>query len=78
MPGESLRPAESNGHAPISQAGKTDDTPEAVLEAALAEQRREWLAGKRAPVSEWLRRKPALASEPARAAELVYHEFTLR
>jgi hypothetical protein len=49
-----------------------------LLDVALAEQRRDWTAGKRTPVAERLRGYPALASDPARAAELVYHEFTLR
>jgi serine/threonine protein kinase len=52
--------------------------PEDLLDAALAEQRRNWLSGKRTPAAEHLRQYPGLAAEPAHAAELVYHEFTLR
>src|SRR5437870_1190295 len=52
--------------------------PEVLLDAALAEQRRDWVAGKRTPAAERLRQDPGLASHPAQAAELVYHEFVLR
>jgi tRNA A-37 threonylcarbamoyl transferase component Bud32 len=51
---------------------------DAELHAALAAQRRDWAAGAPTPVAERLRQCPALAAEPARAAELVYHEFLLR
>jgi serine/threonine protein kinase/tetratricopeptide (TPR) repeat protein len=51
---------------------------EELLEAALAEQRRDWLAGKRTSVAELLREYPSVAAEPVRAAELAYHEFALR
>jgi tetratricopeptide (TPR) repeat protein/predicted Ser/Thr protein kinase len=57
---------------------ETNGTPEVPFDAALAEQRRDWLAGKRTPVADRLRRYPALAADPARAAELVFHEFLLR
>jgi serine/threonine-protein kinase len=49
-----------------------------LLEAALTEQRREWTSSKRTAIDEWLERYPALSADPAHAAELVYHEFTLR
>jgi serine/threonine protein kinase len=59
-------------------AGTVDGPSEALLERALAQQRGEWIAGKRTPAVEWLRQFPALAADPAQAAELVYHEFALR
>jgi len=59
-------------------AENLDGTVEDLLDAALAEQRRDWITGKRTPAAERLRRSPALALDPAQAAELVYHEFTLR
>lgn len=52
--------------------------PENLLDAVLADQRRDWIAGKRIPASEMLRQYPELADAPACAAELVYHEFSLR
>ena len=52
--------------------------PKRLLDAVLAEQRRDWIAGKRIPADETLRQHPELADEPACAAELIYHEFSLR
>jgi tetratricopeptide (TPR) repeat protein len=49
-----------------------------LLEASLAEQRRDWLTGRRVSAAEHLRVKPTLRSDPACAAELIYHEFLLR
>jgi eukaryotic-like serine/threonine-protein kinase len=60
------------------QADKADGLPEDLLDAALAEQRQDWITGKRTPAARRLRQSPALASDPAQAAELVYHEFALR
>jgi serine/threonine-protein kinase len=51
---------------------------EDLLDAALTEQRRDWLTGKRTPAADRLGQYPARALDPAQAAELVYHEFTLR
>jgi hypothetical protein len=48
-----------------------------LLDAVLAEQRRDWLAGKRIAVSERLRQHAEFAADPDWAAELIYHEFTL-
>ena len=61
-----LRPAQADGLL------------ERLLDAVLAEQRRDWIAGKRIPADETLRQHPELADEPACAAELIYHEFSLR
>ncbi len=55
-----------------------DSLPEDLLDAALAQQRQDWIAGRRIPVAERLRQHPALAHDPAHLAELVYHEFALR
>jgi tetratricopeptide (TPR) repeat protein/tRNA A-37 threonylcarbamoyl transferase component Bud32 len=44
----------------------------------LAEQRCDWIAGKRIPADQTLRQHPELMDEPACAAELIYHEFLLR
>src|SRR5580704_4672979 len=49
-----------------------------LLEASLVEQRRDWLTGRRVSAAEHLRVKPTLRSDPACAAELIYHEFLLR
>ena len=57
---------------------QADGLPERLLDAVLAEQRRDWIAGKRIPADETLRQHPELADEPACAAELIYHEFSLR
>ena len=57
---------------------QADGLPEGLLDAVLAEQRRDWIAGKRIPADETLRLHPELADEPACAAELIYHEFALR
>jgi serine/threonine protein kinase len=53
-------------------------TPETPLEAVLAEQRRDWIAGTHIAADERMRLHPELAGEPACAAELIYHEFSLR
>lgn len=67
-----------HGYSALTQADMAKRASEGLLEAALAEQRRDWTAGKRTPAAQWLRRYPALASNGAQAAEIVYHEFTLR
>jgi formylglycine-generating enzyme required for sulfatase activity/serine/threonine protein kinase len=58
--------------------GQADGLPETLLDAVLAEQRRDWIAGKRIPADERLCQHPELADKPACAAELIYHEFSLR
>src|SRR5229473_2300133 len=63
---------------PSRPLGEVNAVPEDLLDAALAEQRRNWVTGKRTPAAEQLGQYPALAHDPAHAAELVYHEFTLR
>jgi tetratricopeptide (TPR) repeat protein/tRNA A-37 threonylcarbamoyl transferase component Bud32 len=78
MPAESPRRADANGCRPSHQHRQAADTGEEWLDAALAEQRRDWLAGGRPPVAGWFRRYPALAADPDRAAALVFHEFLLR
>ena len=57
---------------------QADGLPERLLDAVLAKQRRDWIAGERIPADETLRQHPELADEPACAAELIYHEFSLR
>jgi formylglycine-generating enzyme required for sulfatase activity/serine/threonine protein kinase len=57
---------------------QADSLPERLLDAVLAEQRRDWIAGERIRADEMLRQHPELADEPACAAELIYHEFSLR
>ena len=44
----------------------------ALLDAALANQRRQWLEGRGIPAAECLRTNMALASNAAWAAELIY------
>jgi serine/threonine protein kinase len=48
------------------------------LDAALAEQRRDWRDGKRISAAQRLKLRPALAAHAASAAELLYHDFLLR
>jgi serine/threonine protein kinase len=57
---------------------ETHEESEELLESVLQEQHAHWTSGKRTPVTEWLRLYPLLAADPALAAELAYHEFTLR
>src|SRR5439155_10956536 len=63
------------GSVSVESAG---GLPEDGLEALLAGQYRDWMAGKRIPAGQWLRQHPALAADPAQGAELVYQEFVLR
>jgi tetratricopeptide (TPR) repeat protein len=70
--------AGTNGCPPAAAPAAATHLPEHVLEAILAEQRRDWLNGQRTPVATWLEQHPAVGSVPALAAELVYHEFSLR
>jgi serine/threonine protein kinase len=57
--------------------GGADGTLQDLLDAALAEQRRDWTSGRQTPVAELLEQNLALASDPAQAAELIYHQFLL-
>ena len=59
----------------LADRRQADGLPERLLDAVLAEQRRDWIAGERIPADERLRQHPELAAEPACAAELIYHEF---
>jgi serine/threonine protein kinase/tetratricopeptide (TPR) repeat protein len=67
----------NDGSLPF-RAEEANGTLHDLLDAALAEQRRDWTSGKRTPVADLLQQNPTLASDPAQAAELVYHEFLLR
>ena len=79
MPGKPQRCGRPTGSLHFSGGGPADDLARTfLLDAALAQQRRDWTTGRRLPVAEWLRQYPALASDPARAGELVYHEYALR
>ena len=62
---------------PSSAGGTVDRGSEESLDAALSEQRSDWLAGRRTSAIEWLERHPALAADPSRAAAVVYNEFVL-
>ncbi len=78
MPTEPGRREGTNGCFLSLQADNVDSQGEDLLDAALTEQRRDWVTGNRTPAAEWLRRFPALALDAAQAADLVYHEFILR
>jgi tetratricopeptide (TPR) repeat protein len=78
MPTEPGRHGGTNGCILSAQADKVDGLGEDLLDAALTEQRRDWVKGDRTSVTERLRRFPALALDAAQAADLVYHEFILR
>src|ERR1700730_5691511 len=77
MPDEA-GPRSGNDGSPPFRAEEANGTLHDLLDAALAEQRRDWTSGKRTPVAELLQQNPALPPDPAQAAELVYHEFVLR
>lgn len=66
----------SEGPAPLADTAALPGG--ALLEAALANQRRQWLEGRRVPAADSLRENPALAANAAWAAELIYDEFILR
>jgi serine/threonine protein kinase len=57
--------------------GDAHGTLRDLLDAALAEQRRDWTSGTAIPVADLLQQNPALACDPAQAAELIYHQFLL-
>jgi tRNA A-37 threonylcarbamoyl transferase component Bud32/tetratricopeptide (TPR) repeat protein len=52
--------------------------PKDILETALDEQRRDWMSGKRILAAELLLRHSEVSSNPADAADLIYHEYLLR
>jgi tRNA A-37 threonylcarbamoyl transferase component Bud32 len=70
-------PQHAGSHS-LLRPDQADGLLERLLDAVLAEQRCDWIAGKRIPADETLRQHPELAGEPACAAELIYHEFSLR
>ena len=78
MVGNLHRAGQNAGFDSFLLPAQADGLPERLLDAVLAEQRRDWIAGKRIPADERLRQHPELADEPACAAELIYHEFSLR
>ena len=78
MVGNLYRAGQNGCSHSLLRPDQADGLPERLLDAVLAEQRRDWIAGKRIPADETLRQHPELADEPACAAELIYHEFSLR
>jgi tRNA A-37 threonylcarbamoyl transferase component Bud32 len=70
--------AQNVGFGSLLLPAQADGLPETLLDAVLAEQRRDWIAGKRIPADETLRQHPELSDDLACAAELIYHEFSLR
>src|SRR6266851_4902614 len=78
MPGEPDPCPPTDGCLPSGQADNRDGLREELFEAVLTEQRRDCIAGKRTTAGERLRQYPALACNRDQAAELIYHEFTLR
>jgi formylglycine-generating enzyme required for sulfatase activity/tRNA A-37 threonylcarbamoyl transferase component Bud32 len=78
MVGNSHRAGPDAGFPSFLLAAQDDGLPECLLDDVLAEQRRDWIAGKRILADERLQQHPELADEPVRAAELIYHEFSLR
>ena len=78
MAGNMHRGGQDAGFQSFLLPTQADGLPERLLDAVLAEQRSDWIAGKRIPADETLRQHPELADEPACAAELIYHEFSLR
>ncbi len=78
MVGNLYRAGQNGCSHSLLRPDQADGLPECLLDAVLAEQRRDWIAGKRVPADERLRQHPELADEPACAAELIYHQFSLR
>jgi formylglycine-generating enzyme required for sulfatase activity/serine/threonine protein kinase len=78
MVGNMDRAGQNAGFHSFLLPAHADGLPERLLDDVLTEQRRDWIAGKRIPADETLRQHPELADEPACAAELIYHEFSLR
>ncbi len=71
---EPSRGAESSGDDHSTETAPPKD----VLESALDEQRRDWMSGKRILAAELLLRLSEVSSNPADAADLIYHEHLLR
>jgi tRNA A-37 threonylcarbamoyl transferase component Bud32/tetratricopeptide (TPR) repeat protein len=71
---EPSRGAESSGDDHSTETAPPND----VLENALDEQRRDWMSGKRILAAELLLRLSEVSSNPADAADLIYHEYLLR
>jgi tetratricopeptide (TPR) repeat protein len=78
MPSEAKHLSGDIGSPRFPSADGATSPAESLLEALLAEQRQDWMAGKRIFASERLQQYPALAADPVQGAELVFHEFTLR
>jgi eukaryotic-like serine/threonine-protein kinase len=78
MVGNLYRAGQNGCSHSLLRPDQADGLLERLLDAVLAEQRSDWIAGKRIPADETLRQHPELADEPACAAELIYHEFSLR
>jgi formylglycine-generating enzyme required for sulfatase activity/predicted Ser/Thr protein kinase len=78
MVGDLHRAGKNAGFHSLPLPAHADGLHERHLDDVLAEQRRDWIAGKRIPADETLRQHPELAAEPASAAEVFYHEFSLR
>jgi serine/threonine-protein kinase len=78
MLAESPRQTPANGCLPTQSWEEITDPAEDLFDAVAAEQRRDWLAGRRTPVADRLRRYPDLAADPGQAAALVFQEFLLR
>jgi tRNA A-37 threonylcarbamoyl transferase component Bud32 len=71
---EPIRGMERGGNDPSAQVAPPKD----ALENALDEQRRDWFSGKRTRAADLLRRLFSVSSNPADAADLIYHEYLLR
>ena len=71
---EPSRGLESGGNDPSIRSAPPKD----VLENALDEQRRDWTSGKRIRAVDLLLRLSEVSSNPADAADLIYHEYLLR
>jgi tetratricopeptide (TPR) repeat protein/tRNA A-37 threonylcarbamoyl transferase component Bud32 len=78
MVGNLYSAGQEGGSHSLLRTAPADGLPERILDPVLAEQRRDWIAGKRIPADETLRQHPELADETESAAELIYHEFSLR
>lgn len=78
MPGDANHRADHERTLQIVPANDADGAAEDSLEAILAEQRQDWMTGRRIPVADRLRQHAAVAANPVQGADLVYHEFALR
>src|SRR6266581_4923707 len=75
MADEPDRCAGTNGCFPSPQADHANGPAEDLLDAALAEQRRDWIAGKRTPAAECLRGYLALAMHYAHGKGVVHRDL---